>query len=121
MFGDAAKGAYEYAGQQYVGQNTQHPLNKCTDCHDAHALTVKLDACKGCHGDVTDPKTIRATTDTTDWNGNGDTQEPVAKEIATFQDRLYAGLPEVRHDHVQDPHRLRRRFLSVLLRRGRRW
>jgi hypothetical protein len=92
LFGDAAKGAYEYDGQQYVGQNTQHPLNKCTDCHDAHALTVKLDACKQCHGDVTDPKTIRATNDTTDWNGNGDTKEPIAKEIATFQDRLYAGI-----------------------------
>ncbi|MGZ6346990.1 MAG: hypothetical protein ACXWNC_05430 [Anaerolineales bacterium] len=95
LFGDAAKGAYEYDGQKYVGQNTQHPLNKCTDCHDVHALTVKVDACKGCHTSVTsvdDLKKIRATTDTTDWNGNGDVTEGINAEIDTFRQALYAAI-----------------------------
>ncbi len=93
LFGDAAKGAYEYENQQYVGQNTVHPLNKCTDCHDVHALTVKVDACKGCHTNVTsveDLEKIRATNDTTDWNGNGDTTEGIYAEIDTLRQALYA-------------------------------
>jgi hypothetical protein len=92
LFGTDAKGAYEYDGQAYVGFNTRHPMNKCTDCHDAHALNVKLDACKSCHGAVTDPAKIRYAPDTTDWNGNGDAQEPMASEIAAFQARLYVAI-----------------------------
>ncbi len=95
LFGDAAQGAYEYDGQKYVGQNTQHPLNKCQDCHDVHALGVKTDACKTCHTNVaseSDLTNIRATTDTTDWNGNGDTTEGVYKEIDTFRVNLYAAI-----------------------------
>ncbi|MGE5250900.1 MAG: polyheme membrane-associated cytochrome C, partial [Bacteroidota bacterium] len=77
------------------GQNLAHPLNKCTDCHDVHALTVKVDACKGCHTNVAgveDLEKIRATTDTTDWNGNGDTTEGVFAEIDTFRQTLFAAI-----------------------------
>ena len=84
LFGDAAKGAYQYDGQTYVGQNTTHPLNKCTDCHDVHQLSVKVDACKGCHTNVAgveDLEKIRFATDTTDWNGNGDVTEGMSVEI----------------------------------------
>ncbi len=95
LFGDAAKGAYQYADQTYVGQNTTHPLNKCTDCHDVHALNVKVDACKTCHTSVASPEDlekIRMSTDTTDWNGNGDVTEPISAEIASFQEALLAGI-----------------------------
>jgi hypothetical protein len=93
IFGDAAKGAYEYDKQTYVGQNLAHPLNKCTDCHEVHALNVKTDACATCHTNVkgvADLENIRFTTDTTDWNGNGDTTEGIYKEIDTFRTDLYA-------------------------------
>jgi hypothetical protein len=92
LFGDDAKGAYEYDGQTYVGYNVTHPLNKCTDCHDVHALNVKVDACKGCHGDFKSLEDIRFASDTTDWNGNGDTKEGVSKEIDTFRTALYAAI-----------------------------
>lgn len=95
LFGDAAKGAYEYANQKYLGQNTVHPLNKCTDCHDVHQLTVKVDACKTCHTNVSgvaDLDKIRATTDTTDWNGNGDVTEGVYAEIDGYRQALYAAI-----------------------------
>ncbi len=95
LFGDAAKGAYEYDGQKYLGQNTVHPLNKCTDCHEVHELSVKVDACKGCHTSVAssaDLEKIRATTDTTDWNGNGDVTEGVSAEIDGFRTALYAAI-----------------------------
>jgi hypothetical protein len=95
IFGDAAKGAYQYDNQKYVGQNTVHPLNKCTDCHEVHQLTVKVDACKGCHTSVAsseDLQKIRATTDTTDWNGNGDVSEGIYAEIDSFRQALYAAV-----------------------------
>ena len=38
LFGNEVKGAYQYEGKEYVGQNVTHPLNKCKDCHDVHAL-----------------------------------------------------------------------------------
>jgi hypothetical protein len=95
LFGTDAKGAYEYDKQTYVGQNTVHPLNKCTDCHEVHQLTVKVDACKGCHTNVAGPEDlqkIRATTDTTDWNGNGDTTEGIYAEIDAYRTALYAAI-----------------------------
>jgi hypothetical protein len=95
LFGDAAKVAYEYEGETYLGQNTEHPLNKCSDCHDVHQLTVKVDACKGCHTNVNtveDLDKIRYSTDTTDWNGNGDVTEGVYFEIDGFRTALYAGI-----------------------------
>jgi hypothetical protein len=90
LFGDDAKGAYEYDGQKYVGYNKEHPLNKCTDCHDVHQLGVKEDACKACHGNFASLEDIRYNTDTTDWNGNGDTTEGIYKEIDSFRQALYA-------------------------------
>ena len=95
LFGTDAKGAYEYDKQTYLGYNAVHPLNKCTDCHDVHALNVKVDACKACHTNVAgveDLQKIRATTDTTDWNGNGDTTEGVYSEIDSFRAALYAAI-----------------------------
>jgi len=95
LFGDAAKGAYQYDSQSYVGQNVEHPLNKCTDCHDVHALTVKTDACAACHTNVKgvdDLENIRFNTDTTDWNGNGDVTEGIYKEIDTFRTDLFVAI-----------------------------
>jgi len=93
LFGTDVKGAYEFEGQTYVGQNTKHPVNKCADCHDVHALTVKVEACAACHGSATDPKdpdTYRM--DPTDYNGNGDVKEGIKVEIDSFAERLYAAI-----------------------------
>lgn len=101
LFGTKAQGAYEYDGQTYVGQNTEHPLNKCEDCHDVHELSVKVDACKNCHTNVSttaDLENIRYSTDTTDWNGNGDTTEGIYKEIDTFREDLYAAIQKYAAD-----------------------
>ena len=93
LFGTEVQGAYEFDGQKYVGYNSKHPLNKCKDCHDVHALTVKVEACAACHGgaaDPKDPKTYRMST--TDFNGNGDVKEGIKAELDTFAERLYAGI-----------------------------
>jgi hypothetical protein len=93
LFGTDVKGAYEFDGQKYLGYNSKHPLNKCKDCHDVHALTVKVEACAACHGSATDPKdpaTFRMSP--TDFNGNGDVKEGIKAEIDTFEERLYAAI-----------------------------
>jgi hypothetical protein len=89
LFGNDVQGAYQYEGKEYVGQNVAHPLNKCKDCHDVHALEPKLETCAGCHGDAK-PEEIRFNTDTTDWDGDGDVTEGVAGETQTLADALYA-------------------------------
>jgi hypothetical protein len=88
LFGNDAQGAYQYEGKEYVGQNVTHPLNKCKECHDVHALQPKLEACAGCHGD-TEPENIRFNTDTTDWDGDGDVTEGIKGEIDTLAEALY--------------------------------
>ena len=89
LFGNEAQGAYQYEGQEYVGFNAAHPLNKCKDCHDVHALEPKLETCAGCHGDAT-PEDIRFNTNTTDWDGDGNVTEGVKGEIDTLAEGLYA-------------------------------
>jgi hypothetical protein len=91
LFGDLAKGAYQYADQKYVGQNLEHPLNKCTDCHDVHQLGVKVTACAACHTTVkTEADLFGIRMDKTDYNGNGDTTEGIYKEVDSFRAALYA-------------------------------
>ncbi len=106
LFGNDAQGAYQYTGQKYNGFNAAHPLNKCTDCHDVHALTVKLDKCVTCHTNVKtvdDLENIRFSTDTTDWNGNGDTTEGIFKEIDSFRVALYAAIQKYAADKAGTP------------------
>jgi hypothetical protein len=66
-------------------------------------LGVKIDSCTGCHPGVTDLRAIRASNDTTDWNGNGDTKEGIDKEIETFRTRLYAAIQKYATDKTKTP------------------
>lgn len=93
LFGNEAQGAYQFSGSEYNGPYSQHPLNKCKDCHDVHALEVKLDACAGCHTAASDPKdpaTYRM--DQTDYDGDGNTTEGIKAELDAFAERLFAGI-----------------------------
>ncbi len=91
LFGDVAKGAYQYSGQEYVGV---HPHVEtagftCSTCHDVHQLAVNTGSCAGCHPAAKDGlDKIRMST--VDYNGNGDVTEGIAAEITTFADALYA-------------------------------
>jgi hypothetical protein len=94
LFGTEAQGAYEFEGSEYNGRHlhVQSGFN-CTTCHDVHALEIKVEACATCHGNATDPEdpeTYRVAA--TDWDGDGDTTEAVKDEIASFAERLYAGI-----------------------------
>lgn len=93
LFGTEAKGIYEYEGKTYAGA-FQHEgnLNKCSDCHDAHVLTVKVESCKGCHG-TEDVGSIRMTLKE-DYDGDGDTEEGLQSELVGYQEALYAAMQE---------------------------
>ena len=96
LFGTDAKGAYEYDQKTYVGQN-QHVdgFNACLQCHDTHALSVKVQACGGCHKNVKtegDLQNIRMST--TDFDGDGDVTEGMAGEVKTLHDALYAAIQD---------------------------
>ncbi|MBI2977205.1 MAG: hypothetical protein HYY33_09655, partial [Chloroflexi bacterium] len=91
LFGGDAQGAYQYAGKEYVGQNVAHPLNKCADCHDVHALQPKVELCEGCHPGV-EVEAIRSPGDSTDYDGDGNATEGTHDEIATMVDALYAAI-----------------------------
>ncbi len=93
-YGSQVQGAYEYAGKQYVGLFEHVPAaSQCTDCHSAHQLEVKVDSCANCH--VVDSKedlqTIRGE-ETPDYDGDGDTEEGVAGEIAGVHAILYEAI-----------------------------
>ena len=96
MFGTDVKGAYEYAGNEYRGQN-EHVNNfaTCIECHDAHVLEVKTEACSACHSGVEtaeDLENIRITTG--DFDGDGDETEGIAGEIETMHEALYRALQD---------------------------
>lgn len=87
IFGADAAGAYQYADKEYVSL-TAHPLTKCTDCHDVHALEPKLEACAGCHGEVA-VDAIRMPA-TPDYDGDGDVTEGIKGEVDTLAEALFA-------------------------------
>ena len=99
LFGTDAKGIYEYDGKKYVGRNMHvDGFNTCTDCHDKHALTVKTEACAGCHK-VDDPKLIRMSTE--NYDGSTDPKEPMYQVVETFKKRLYDGIVKYAKDKAQ--------------------
>jgi len=95
LFGNEAQGMYQFSDAEYLGQNT-HPgdgsLATCTSCHETHSLGVRTETCATCHAGVEDPRDIRWVANTTDWDGDGEASEPLAEEIATMADALYAAI-----------------------------
>ena len=93
LFGTQVQVAYEYNGLTYAGAHPHVTKSQftCVSCHDVHALTVKTEACTACHGESgKEPKNIRMST--VDYDGDGDTTEGIAGEVATYQELLYAAV-----------------------------
>ena len=95
-YGTEVQGAYEYEGQEYLGFFEHVPgADQCFECHNAHQLTVEVEEkCSECHevSSVEDLATIRGEDTLDDYDGDGDTTEGSAGEIATLTDALYAAL-----------------------------
>ncbi len=107
LYGSEVHGAYEYTGQRY-DTKFQHVdgFDTCTSCHNPHTTQVQVDQCKACHKNVNseeDLKNIRMPGSTVDYNGNGDTKEGIAAEIAGMQDLLLQAIQAYGKDVTQKP------------------
>ena len=123
LFGTDVQGGYEYSGKTYVGRFAHVPgVQTCVDCHDTHALEVKVASCGGCHANVetaADLEDIRITAG--DFDGDGDEAEGLANEIETMKEVLLEAHLRVRgRIERRRCHRLRLARLSVLLHRHQR-
>lgn len=102
LFGTDAKGAYEYAGKSYAGQNTHvEGYAVCTECHSTHQLDVMADDCAVCHKGANEEhglETIRLSK--ADFDGDGDTDEGIAGEVDTLHEALYAAIQDYAADTV---------------------
>jgi len=105
LFGTEAKGAYEYEGKEYNGRNIhaggdEDAPQDCTSCHFQHELTVQVEDCADCHEDVEtaeDVRLIRAEMEDAepiDYDGDGDTAEPIADEIGALEVDLLAKIQD---------------------------
>jgi hypothetical protein len=102
LFGTEAKGAYEYADKTYLGHHLHVDMGiTCVSCHDTHALSINIDYCSGCHGDITDVKTIRK--GTIDYDGDGNTTEGMYDEVATMEELLFAAIQTYANDTAGTP------------------
>ncbi len=97
LFGDLAKGAYQFDGQKYLGQNKHGDIGpaECVLCHNTHELTVQVDKCATCHKNVktvADLQDIRMPSSNADYNGNGNVTEGIAVEIKGLHGALYTAM-----------------------------
>lgn len=104
LFGDEAKGAYQFAGKEYNGRyvhggaDAEDAPQTCTSCHEKHELTVQVDDCIDCHEDVETQEDLRLLrvvpegSEAVDYDGDGNAEEPIADEIATMEDTLLVAI-----------------------------
>ena len=94
LFGDEAKGAYQFEGKEYVGRNEHvSGFNTCVECHDTHALEIKFESCGNCHDGVSaeeDLANIRVRE--ADYDGDSDAAEGILGEIETMRDLLLVAM-----------------------------
>lgn len=112
VFGTDVKGAYEFADEEYNGRNIHvaGEVETCSDCHDIHRQELDLFVCQDCHDveTIDDVRNIRSGDSdeeiiAVDYNGNGDTDEPMSAEIQTFVDDLYARIQTYAADVAGTP------------------
>lgn len=96
LYGTEAQGAYEYDGKEYLGQNEHvRAFDTCTECHSTHQLEVKVQECSDCHEGVETKEDLQAIREAEDdFDGDGDTTEGIAGEIATMEEALYTALQQ---------------------------
>lgn len=90
LLGGDVRGAYEYPGKIYHGRfKHPAPFTGCADCHDPHTTKVKGETCGACHtaGGLRAIRESRV-----DYDGDGDTREGIAGEIATLHQALGAAI-----------------------------
>lgn len=92
--GGAARGAYQYDGQTYVGRFWHaKSMDTCHECHNPHSLKVDPKSCSPCHANVVTERDLRNVRQSkVDYDGDGDVKEGIAAEIASLHALLYSAL-----------------------------
>lgn len=107
LYAGITKGGYQYEGKPYDAKFTHvNGMDTCIACHSSHSLEVKIDECKTCHTNVQSPddlKNIRMAGSEVDYNGNGDTDEGIAAEVAGLQDILLQQIQAYAVDVAKTP------------------
>jgi Zn finger protein HypA/HybF involved in hydrogenase expression len=103
LFGSEAQGVYQYPNKDYVGKFAHIPnYATCSDCHDAHKLTVEEAACKACH-QVENVEDIRLEDPKVDYDGDGNIDEGLKGEIDTLKEILFAAIQSYAKDVAGTP------------------
>jgi predicted CXXCH cytochrome family protein len=100
--GSAVHVGYEYDGKTYAGPLAHTGGTQCTSCHDpagSHHTFQIADAwggqCKSCHADANgDPHNIRLR-HLADYDGDGNTSEPLSAEIDGLAAKLLGAMQGV--------------------------
>jgi ferredoxin len=99
LFGNEAQGAYQFEGKEYNGRNlhAEDAPNTCADCHRPHNGTIRINECEDCHDEVEEPEDVLLIrmledVDLIDYDGDGDSEEPIRDEIGTLEEALYAAI-----------------------------
>lgn len=112
LMGTLARGGFEYAGKSYASQRRHPaPFNTCTSCHELHTVAPKAEPCAACHEGVSNRESLASIRKSaTDFDGDGDTTEGIAAEVAALHGRLLeaiqtyaadvAGAPIGYHSHA---------------------
>jgi len=105
VWGSMAKIGYEYAGADYQGR-FEHvsKLDECVECHDPHALNVRVETCVRCHGPMTTRESMRAIRiSAADFDGDGNSREGMAGELETLQQRVLKAMQLYAKGTVKKP------------------
>ena len=101
-FGSEVNGGYEYEGKEYAGLFEHVPnFAGCTSCHSTHQLDVKQDECSSCHQQAKDGGLDAIRMSAPDYDGDGDTEEGVAKELEGLREVLYAAIQDYASNTVK--------------------
>ncbi len=105
LLGGDAQGGYQYAGKTYVGRFAHvEDYQTCTQCHDPHDTALNPDTCSPCHSNVVDRADLRdIRRSAVDYDGDGDTREPIAAEIAVFHNALYSAIKNYAANVIKQP------------------
>lgn len=106
LMGDRVDVGYQYEGREYVGRYPHvEDYDTCIECHDPHSTALDPDACAACHSNVVDYedlKEIRSTTEV-DYDGDGNAEEGIAREIETLHEALYAAIQSYAAEVIGTP------------------
>ncbi len=105
QLGGDAQGGYQYAGKTYVGRFEHvEDFRTCIQCHDAHSTALNPDTCSPCHLNVVTSDDLREIRQSiVDFDGNNDTSEPIADEIAVLHGTLYAAIQDYAANVIGTP------------------